>query len=40
VRAAVLATVRDLMRGDLHRGAFDFRFRFRIDAEDADGTID
>ena len=37
LRAAVLATVRDLMSGDIRRGVIDFRFR--IDAEDADGEI-
>ena len=37
MRAAVLFTVRDLMAGDLRNGVLDFRFR--IDAEDADGTI-
>ena len=37
LRAAVLATVRDLMSGDIRRGVIDFRFR--IDAEDGDGTI-
>lgn len=37
LRAAVLATVRDLMAGDMRNGVLDFRFR--VDAEDADGTI-
>jgi hypothetical protein len=33
----VLATVRDLMCGDMVAGVLDLRFR--IDAEDADGVI-
>ena len=37
LRGAVLNTVRDLMSGDVRRGLLDFRFR--IDAEDADGVI-
>jgi hypothetical protein len=37
LRKAVLVTVRDLMCGDLAGGVLDFRFR--IDAEDADGVI-
>lgn len=37
LRAALLATVRDLMRGDMRNGLIDFRFR--IDAEDEDGVI-
>jgi hypothetical protein len=37
LRTAVLATVRDLMAGDMRNGVLDFRFR--VDAEDADGTI-
>jgi hypothetical protein len=37
LRQAVLETVRDLMSGDMVRGVIDFRFR--IDAEDADGVI-
>jgi len=37
LRASVLATARDLMCGDIRRGIIDFRFR--IDAEDADGEI-
>ena len=37
LRAAVLATVRDLMSGDIRRGVIDFRFR--IDAEDEGGAI-
>ena len=37
LRTAVLATVRDLMSGDMVKGLIDFRFR--IDAEDADGVI-
>jgi hypothetical protein len=37
LRKAVLVTVRDLMSGDVQRGIVDFRFR--IDAEDANGTI-
>jgi hypothetical protein len=32
-----MATVRDLMRGDIERGVLDLRFR--IDAEDEDGEI-
>ena len=37
LRGAVLATVRDLMSGDVRNGIIDMRFR--IDAEDADGAI-
>ena len=37
LRKAVLATARDLMCGDMVGGVIDFRFR--IDAEDADGVI-
>ncbi len=37
LRKAVLASVRDLMAGDVHGGVIDFRFR--IDAEDAEGRI-
>ena len=37
LRKAVLATVRDLMCCDMRDGMIDFRFR--IDAEDADGVI-
>jgi hypothetical protein len=37
LRKAVMATVRDLMRGDIERGVLDLRFR--IDAEDEDGEI-
>ena len=37
LRKAVLATVRDLMCGDMVAGVLDFRFR--IDAEDSDGVI-
>jgi hypothetical protein len=37
LRKAVLATARDLMSGDMRGGVIDFRFR--IDAEDADGVI-
>jgi hypothetical protein len=37
LRKSVLMTVRDLMCGDLVAGVLDFRFR--IDAEDADGAI-
>ena len=37
LRKAVLATARDLMMGDVSNGLLDFRFR--IDAEDADGVI-
>jgi hypothetical protein len=37
LRAAVLRTARDVMAGDLVRGVIDFRFR--IDAEDAAGSI-
>ena len=37
LRKAVLATVRDLMCGDMRNGMLDLRFR--IDAEDADGVI-
>ena len=37
LRKAVLATVRDLMCGDMASGVLDFRFR--IDAEDGDGVI-
>ncbi|HEX9954743.1 MAG TPA: hypothetical protein VGB48_05950 [Allosphingosinicella sp.] len=37
LRKAVLATARDLMCGDMIAGVLDFRFR--IDAEDADGVI-
>jgi hypothetical protein len=36
LRAAVLMTVRDLMAGDMRSGVVDFRFR--IDAEDAQGA--
>jgi hypothetical protein len=37
LRKAVLVTVRDLMSGDTREGLIDFRFR--IDAEDANGVI-
>jgi hypothetical protein len=37
LRAAVLVAVRDLMAGDIRNGLLDFRFR--VDAEDAEGTI-
>jgi hypothetical protein len=37
LRKAVLAAARDLMRGDMVAGVLDFRFR--IDAEDAEGVI-
>ena len=37
LRSAVLVAVRDLMAGDMHKGVLDLRFR--IDAEDAEGTI-
>lgn len=37
LRKAVLETARDLMRGDMVDGLIDFRFR--IDAEDANGVI-
>jgi hypothetical protein len=37
MRKAVLVTVRDLMAGDMRAGVLDLRFR--IDAEDGDGTI-
>jgi hypothetical protein len=37
LREAVLRTVRDVMAGDLVRGVIDLRFR--IDAEDAAGSI-
>ena len=37
LRKAVLATVRDLMCGDMVGGVLDFRFR--VDAEDSDGVI-
>ena len=37
LRKAVLATVRDLMCGDMIEGVLDFRFR--VDAEDSDGVI-
>ncbi|MDB5690548.1 MAG: hypothetical protein JWL91_2424 [Sphingomonas bacterium] len=37
LRIAVMATVRDLMRGDIERGVLDLRFR--LDAEDGDGEI-
>ena len=37
VRHAVLAAARDLMAGDIRGGVIDLRFR--IDAEDANGTI-
>jgi len=37
LRKAVLATARDLMCGDMVAGVLDFRFR--IDAEGADGVI-
>jgi hypothetical protein len=37
LRKAVLKAARDLMAGDMHNGVLDFRFR--IDAEDADGMI-
>jgi hypothetical protein len=37
LRKSVLVTARDLMAGDMHQGVVDFRFR--IDAEDADGVI-
>jgi hypothetical protein len=38
LRKAVLATVRDLMSNDMKVGGV-IDFRFRIDAEDADGVI-
>ena len=38
LRKAVLATVRDLMSNDMRDGGV-IDFRFRIDAEDADGVI-
>ncbi len=37
LRTAVLASVRDLISGDVKRGVIDFRFR--IDAEDEGGDI-
>ena len=37
LRSAVLATVRDLMAGDIRGGILDFRFR--IDAENEHGEI-
>jgi hypothetical protein len=37
LRKAVLATVRDLMSGDMQHGVIDLRFR--IDAEDGEGVI-
>jgi hypothetical protein len=37
LRKAVLAAARDVMSGDMKDGVIDFRFR--IDAEDADGVI-
>jgi hypothetical protein len=37
LRAAVLATVRELMSTDIKGGVIDLRFR--IDAEDQDGMI-
>ena len=37
LRKAVLATVRDLMCGEMRNGLIDLRFR--VDAEDADGAI-
>ena len=37
LRKAVLATVRDLMSGDMKAGVIDFRFR--IDAEDMNGVL-
>jgi hypothetical protein len=37
LRKAVLSAARDLMCGDMVTGVIDFRFR--IDAEDADGVI-
>jgi hypothetical protein len=37
MRKAVMATVRDLMSGDVKRGVVDLRFR--VDAEDADGKL-
>lgn len=37
LRRAVLLTTRDLLKGDVDLGVMDFRFR--IDAEDADGTV-
>ena len=37
LRKAVLATVRDLMMGDMRAGLIDLRFR--IDAEDENGVI-
>jgi hypothetical protein len=37
LRTAVLVSVRDLLAGDMRNGVIDFRFR--IDAEDADGKI-
>jgi hypothetical protein len=37
LRKAVLRTVRDLMSGDMINGVIDFRFR--VDAEDINGTI-
>ena len=37
LRKLVLTNVRDIIAGDVQRGIVDFRFR--IDAEDRDGTI-
>jgi hypothetical protein len=37
LRTAVLFTARDLMAGDIRNGIVDLRFR--IDAEDENGTI-
>lgn len=37
LRKSVLVTARDLMAGDMRQGVLDFRFR--IDAEDADGVV-
>ena len=37
LRKVVLANVRDVMSGDILGGVLDFRFR--IDAEDAAGTV-
>jgi hypothetical protein len=37
VKKAVLEAARDLMAGDLRRGIIDLRYR--IDAEDAEGSV-
>ena len=37
LRRFVLSSVRDLITGDVRNGVIDFRFR--VDAEDADGVI-